>query len=211
VSLSIALGALVLATMMSGDIEKTQEYLKEAKAVIEELGSSLVGPHILVGEGQLHVLTGDLEGAEAIYREADQRFQELGDPTQTIFMRSELAHTLRGQGKWEQALPLYRETILYFQDMGHEPAVANQLECFAYIAIAQEEPEKAARLLGAAQAIRERTNNPINLPWEKADYDQAMKQLAEILGSADRDAAVGEGRSMTLDEAVVLARTVSEA
>jgi len=211
VSLSLALSALGLAAMMNGDIEKAQEYIREAKTLIEELGSSLVGPQILVGEGQLHALMGDLEGAEAIYREADQRFQELGDPTQTIFMRSELAHILRGQGKWEQALPLYRETILYFQDMGHEPAVANQLECFAYIAIVQKEPEKAARLLGAAQAIRERTNNPINLPWEKADYDQAMKQLAEILGSADRDAAVGEGRSMTLDEAVVLARTVTEA
>jgi hypothetical protein len=38
-----------------------------------------------------------------------------------------------------------------------------------------------------------------------------MKQLAQMLGSADRDAALGEGRSMTLDEAVVLARTVGEA
>jgi tetratricopeptide (TPR) repeat protein len=211
VSLSAALGALGLATLMSGDFEKAHEYLKEGKASIGELGISLLGINILVGEGHLHALMGDLEGAEAIYREADQRFQELGDPTQTIIIRSELAHTLRGQGKWEQALPLYRETILFFQDIGHEPAVAHQLECFAYIAIALEEPERAARLLGVAQAIRERTNNPINLPWQKADYDQAMKQLAEILGSADRDAAVGEGRSMTLDEAVVLARTVSEA
>jgi predicted ATPase len=211
VSLSAALGALGLATLMSGDFEKAHEYLKEGKASIGELGISLLGINILVGEGHLHALMGDLEGAEAIYREADQRFQELGDPTQTIIIRSELAHTLRGQGKWEQALTLYRETILFFQDIGHEPAVAHQLECFAYIAIALEEPERAARLLGVAQAIRERTNNPINLPWQKADYDQAMKQLAEILGSADRDAAVGEGRSMTLDEAVVLARTVSEA
>jgi predicted ATPase/class 3 adenylate cyclase len=211
VELSIALGALGAATLMSEDFEKAHQYLREGKAVIEELGSSWVGPQILMMEGLLLTNTGDLEGAEAIYREADQRFQELGTPTQTIITRSELAHTLRRQEKWEEALPLYRETILYYRDMGHEPAVANQLECFAYIAIAQEEPTKAARLLGAAQASRERTNNPINIPWEKADYDQAMMQLAEILGGAERDAAVGEGRSMTLDEAVVLARTVGEA
>jgi hypothetical protein len=61
-------------------------------------------------------------------------------------------------------------------------------------------------MLGTAQAIRERTNNPIHLPWEKADYDQAMKQLDQILGRADRDAALGEGRSMPLDEAVAFAR-----
>jgi tetratricopeptide (TPR) repeat protein len=210
-SLAVALGALGLASVLGGDAQKAHKYLEEGETLIEEFGSSLAGTNILVGQGHLHAFRGDLEGAEAIYREAYQRVRELGDPMQTIHFRSELAHNLRGQGKWEQALPLYRETIQYFQDLGHESAVAHQLECFAYIAIALEEPEKAARLLGAAQAIRERMNNPINLPWQKEDYDQAMKQLAQMLGRADRDANLGEGRSMTLDEAVVLARTVSEA
>ena len=70
---------------------------------------------------------------------------------------------------------------------------------------------RAARLLGAAQAIRERTNIPINLPWEKAEYDQALQRLEEILGRAGRDALTGEGRKLTLDQAVVLARTSAEA
>jgi len=192
---------------MSGDIEKAHEYLRAGKAVIEELGSSWVGPQILLMEGRLLANTGDLERAEAIYREANHGFQEFGEPTQANITRSELAHTLRRQGKWQQALPLYRETILYFQDMGHEPAVANQLECFAYIAIAQQEPEKAGWLLGAAQAIRERTNNPMHLPWETADYERAMEQLGGMLGGAGRDAAVDKGRSMTLDKAVSFART----
>jgi predicted ATPase/class 3 adenylate cyclase len=207
VSLSVALAALGMSTFMSGDIEEAHEYLGAAKAVIEELGNSWVGPHILMMEGRLLANTGDLERAEAIYRQADHRFQELAEPSYAITTRSELAHTLRRQGKWDQALSLYRQTILYFQDMGHEPAVANQLECFAYITVAQDEPEKAGRLLGAAQAIRERTNNPLHLPWETADYERAMEQLGEMLGGAGRDAAVDQGRSMTLDEAVSLART----
>ena len=207
VALSIALAALGMSTLMSGDIEKVHEYFRAGKAVIQELGSSWVGPHILMMEGRLLAITGDLDRAESIFREANQGFQEFGEPTRTNITRSELAHTLRRQGKWEQALPLYRETILYFRDRGHEPAVANQLECFAYIAIAQEEPEKAGRLLGAAQAIRERRHNPIHLPWETADYEQAVKQLGEMLGGAGRDAAMGEGRSMTLDEAVSFTRT----
>jgi predicted ATPase/class 3 adenylate cyclase len=210
VALSIALGALGMSTLMDGEIERAQAYLREGIAVVKELGDNWVGPQILMMEGRLLAITGDLQRAEAIHREANQRFQDLGELTQTVITRSELAHTLRAQGKWEQALPLYRETILYFQDMGHEPAVANQLECFAYIAIAKEEPVKAAHLLGAAGAIRERTNNPIMLPWEEAEHHQAMKQLHEMLGSAERDAALAEGQSMTLDEAVVLAREVTE-
>jgi predicted ATPase/class 3 adenylate cyclase len=207
VALSIALAALGMSTLMSGDIEKVHEYLRAGKAVIQELGSSWIGLHILMMEGRLLTITGNLDHAESIYREAIHGFQEFGEPTQTNITRSELAHTLRRQGKWEQALPLYRETILYFRDRGHEPAVANQLECFAYIAIVQKEPEKAGRLLGAAQAIRERTNNPIHLPWETADYEQAMQQLAKIMGDSGRDTALDEGRSMTLEKAVSFART----
>jgi predicted ATPase/class 3 adenylate cyclase len=207
VALSIALAVLGLSTLMSGEIEKVYEYLRAGKAVIQELGSSWVGLTILMMEGRLFVISGDLESAESIYREANDGFQGYGEPAQMNITRSELAHTLRRQGKWEQALPLYRETILYFRDRGHEPAVANQLECFAYIAIAQEEPEKAGRLLGAAQAIRERRHNPIHLPWETADYENAVKQLSEMLGGAGRDAAIDEGRSLTLDAAVSLART----
>jgi predicted ATPase/class 3 adenylate cyclase len=206
-ALSIALAALGMSTLMSGEIEKAHEYFREGKAVIQELGSSWIGPHIQMMEGRLFAITGDLDRAESIFREANQGFQEFGEPTRTNITRSELAHTLRRQGKWDQALSLYRETILYYRDRGHEPAVANQLECFAYIAIAQEEPDIAGRLLGAAQAIRERTNNPIHLPWEIADYEQAMNQLDEMLGGAGRDAAVEKGRSMTLDEAVSFART----
>jgi len=211
VELSIALGALGLVTLMRGDIEQARQYLWEGKALIKELGSNWLGPQLLMMEGRLLANTGDMAGAETIYREADQRFQVVGEPTQMFITRSELAHALRGQGKWDEAQSLYRETILFFLDMGHEPAVANQLECFAYIAIAQEEPERAARLLGAAQAIRKRTNTPLNLPWEKAEYDQAMQRLDEILGRAGRDAAMGEGRKLTLDQAVVLARTSAEA
>jgi non-specific serine/threonine protein kinase len=209
VSLSIALGALAMATLMGSDFEKTHQHVAEGKALTEELGSSWIGPQILFTEGYLLANTGDLEGAEAVFREASQRFQDLGEPTG--FYRSELAHALRRQGKWEQALPIYHESIQYFQDIGHEPAVANQLECFAYIATVLEKPKKAARLLGAAQAIRVRTASPINIPWEEAEYDLAMKQLAEVLGMADRDAALAEGRSMTLDEAVTLARAAGEA
>ncbi|MDX1437624.1 MAG: tetratricopeptide repeat protein, partial [Anaerolineales bacterium] len=211
VALSFAVGALGMASMMKGDLEQAQMYLDEGKAAVEESGTSKGGPQMLVLEGHLVAAKGDLERAEAIFREAQERFEELGEAIQTIITRSELAHVLRAQGKWEQALPLYRETILFFQDMGHEPAVANQLECFAYIAIAQEEPEKAARLLGASEDIRERTHNPIQLPWEKAEYGQAMTQLEAMLGREGREAGVVEGRSMSLDEAVAYARAGTSA
>jgi len=56
----------------------------------------------------------------------------------------------------DEAIPWYRETIRAWQEQGHPSAVAHQLECFVFIAIAQEQYEHAARLLGAAEETRER-------------------------------------------------------
>ncbi len=64
VELSIALASLGMSTLMSGDIEKAQEYLREGKAAIEELGSSWIGPQMLMIEGRLLANTGELERSQ---------------------------------------------------------------------------------------------------------------------------------------------------
>ena len=60
----------------------------------------------------------------------------------------------RQLGNFEEALALYRETIPDWQEIGHRGAVAHQLECFAFIAKAQEQGERAVKLMSAAEALR---------------------------------------------------------
>jgi hypothetical protein len=103
-------------------------------------------------------------------------------------------------------LPIYRETILKYQEFGNLAAVAHQLECFAYLAINFGEPERAAKLLGAARILREHGHTESVLPWEIKEYNQAMADLERVLGADARNAAMDEGRRMTVDEAIALAR-----
>lgn len=49
-----------------------------------------------------------------------------------------------------------RESILAFRDAGQLGAVAHQLECFGFIAIAQEKYERALQLFAAADALHEK-------------------------------------------------------
>jgi hypothetical protein len=63
---------------------------------------------------------------------------------------------------------------------------------------------RATRLLSAAQAARRRLNEPSTNPQEIADYDNAMEQLGETMGTAELDRITAEGRRLSLDEAVVL-------
>jgi hypothetical protein len=69
-----------------------------------------------------------------------------------------------------EAWPLYRETIVAYQHLGHRGAIAHQLERFAFIAKAREQRERATKLLGAAEALREVSNSRVT-PQERIECE----------------------------------------
>ena len=95
----------------------------------------------------------------------------------------------------------YRETIQEWQEIGHRGAVAHQLECFAFIAKAQEEGERAVRLMSAAEALREASNSP-RTPQEGIEYE---RELAGLRAGIDEKTFVSlwaEGSSMKMEQAI---------
>ncbi len=88
-----------------------------------------------------------------------------------------------------------------FQKAGQRGAVAHQLECFAFIAEAQEQLSRAARLLGAAEALRENTRLPMTL-YERPEYEQHLTAVREQMGEAAFAAAWAEGRTLTMEQAM---------
>jgi hypothetical protein len=107
-------------------------------------------------------------------------------------------------GNYTEATKTYQETIKVFQDYGNRPAVAHQLECFAMIAIVEEEPQGAAKLFGAADAIREVTGHK-RTDEEEAEEAQFMSRLRAMISEAEFNALWAEGKSMTMEQAIQLA------
>ena len=82
--------------------------------------------------------------------------------------------------------------------------MAHQLECMGFIALHQGQYSRAARILGAAQALR--ASIQVNrFPQEQIEFDEALARLETEMGKAERDWAVRAGGQMSLDEAVSLA------
>ena len=108
------------------------------------------------------------------------------------------------RGDWAGAEQVYRKTILVFQERGHAPAVAHQLECMGFIAAHLNQYPRAARLLGAAQAIREDIQID-RLLAEQIEFSQNLAQLGKEMGEEECDRLMIEGAEMSLDEAVELA------
>jgi hypothetical protein len=119
-------------------------------------------------------------------------------------IQSELAHLERRQGHLTQAKPLYRETIQEWQRIGHRAAIAHELECFAFIAKAQEQDEHAARLFGAAEALRETINISMTA-FERMEYDREISDLRANMDEAIFAKAWAEGRDMTMEQAIAFA------
>jgi hypothetical protein len=115
-----------------------------------------------------------------------------------------MAHVLRQTGNLDEALALYKQTIQEWREFGHRGAVAHQLECIAFIAKASEQGEHAAKLLGAADALREVSSSPMT-PNERMAYDRELAELRTGLEEQLFAALWEEGRSMTMEEAIDLA------
>lgn len=119
-------------------------------------------------------------------------------------LQSELTHLERRQGHFAQAKSLYRETIREWQKIGHRAAIAHQLECFAFIAKAQEDDERAARLIGAAEILRENINIPM-MPMERAEYDREVSDLRSNMDQVAFAKAWAEGRTLAMEQAITFA------
>jgi hypothetical protein len=74
----------------------------------------------------------------------------------------------------------------------------------AGVAAAEGQPERAARLLGAAQALIENTDAVIG-PAERIEVERDLSAVRTQVGEATFTSAWAEGRAMTLEQAIAYA------
>jgi predicted ATPase/class 3 adenylate cyclase len=202
--LAEVLQALVYVTMEvhgSQAAEQLQSYMQESLA----LSQGSVDPEAAVRtEGLLARLAffrGDLAEAR---KHADlmlDRHREMGDQLAVTGHQSDMAHAARQLGNFEEALALYRETIQEWQEIGHRGAVAHQLECFAFIAKAQEQGERAVTLMGAAEVLRADSSSP-RTPQERIEYERELTGLRTGMNEKAFNLLWGEGQSMNMEQAI---------
>jgi predicted ATPase/class 3 adenylate cyclase len=200
-----ALGSYGFSLVMKGKMDEAEPYVEETLALARELDNPYMNALVRSGQGFIAHVRGDFAAAKEHALESLVNYEALNMKRSAVTARSMLAHVARREGDLEEAEGYYRKTIIGWQELGHGPAVAHQVECFAYLALERGQHERAARLLGAAGNARRELNSLSDAPREIADLDQAMKRLAEAMGKAERDKSLAKGRQMSLDDAVTLA------
>jgi len=180
------LGSLVMVTKgVYGQKAEDQAhaYLEERIALAQELGDTRTLMDSEADLALMELARGQFDQARTRIERVIAHDNEMGNQLALNQFRSEVAHIWRQLGYFEEALAIYRETVLFWQKIDHQGAVAHQLECFGFIAKAQEEWERAVKLLSAAQILREVSDSPL-MPQGRAEKN---KEIAELHAGMDEE------------------------
>jgi tetratricopeptide (TPR) repeat protein len=157
---------------------------------------------------------GDYDEARSLLAEVMALSQAEGDRQIVNITRSRLADVARAKGDHETAIELYGEALMAWRDLGNPGAAARCLECLAFVAIAQSaapgatDPQvplkKAARLFGAAAALRESSASKME-PHERREYERELAKLSAQLDGESLKAEWALGHAFSLEQAVQFA------
>ena len=151
---------------------------------------------------------GDLEGAAAQFEASEAWFREAQQMNGLCRILHHLGYVRHLQGDDRAANAPLREALTLQQQQQRKLLLTESLERSAWIAADMHQPQRAARLFGAAEAARERIGAPLP-PGDRPMYDRHLAQARADLDETAFDAAWVEGRALSLDQMVAEALSLA--
>ncbi|MFN8513147.1 MAG: tetratricopeptide repeat protein [Thermomicrobiales bacterium] len=199
-NVALALSNLAEASRLAGEREAAAALLAESLALSEELDNGWNRGVALLHRGMLAQDAG-AAGAVDDFRAALAQFRG----TDTGWGMVSALNRLGGlTADPAEAAVCFRESLERCAAMGHQRLGAEAMEGLAAVALAEGDATRAARLLGAADGIRDRLAAPREPKW--AERCTRIAEAARLaLGEAAFVAAQATGRELDLLAAAAIA------
>ena len=199
----IGLGAV---NIYLGDYRRATSLLEEAYAVAQAIPDRRLAS-IAVGWARANLGNaareeGNIEQAAAYGEEGLQSYREAGFLQGTLLTLGDLANLAVERGDYGQALTYYREILDLNHSTGDPRIVIGVLDGAATAATAVGEMEQAARWLGAADALRQRTGFASGPPAERAACERAEATSRASLGEQAFSAAWEAGYAQPPEQTI---------
>jgi DNA-binding CsgD family transcriptional regulator/tetratricopeptide (TPR) repeat protein len=198
---ALALHLLGIAAVGRGDYDRAAVHIGEAEALFAALDNRwwVAGMHSDLGRAVYG--RGDLAEATAIFEDSLAVFSDLDDPLNTAMTLNHLGFVACDRGdragtaaRFAAGLPLWRR-------LGFQGGLTAWLAGVATLAATCGAPERAARLFGAAQGLRDLLGHASGQP-ERAAFDRAAGGTRLALGDAGFAAAWAAGQALPLEQAL---------
>jgi tetratricopeptide (TPR) repeat protein len=142
--------------------------------------------------------------AAALYNESLALHKQLGNTTEIPALVHNLGYVALGQGDGLGARALFGESLHLQHALGNRAGVAEGLTGLGALALESGQPERAARLLGAADGLRKRESLPV---WP-AERFEVMRYSAAACAQLPRPIFEQQweaGQRLSLSEALTYA------
>jgi non-specific serine/threonine protein kinase len=191
------LGISGVAALKGGDLARARRLFEEQRTHALTGDPSLLA-HTITGLGQVAMAMGDLADAQTWFEEALAVHQSGSGPSGVALGHLYLGQVRLAQGDHARAVASFRESLLVSTEAGAFRLAVRAVEGVAS-AVATHHPAQAARLLGAAAAMRERDDWPRD-QLEVPVYEQVVATARTKLGEPAFAAAWENGKCLAWED-----------
>ncbi|MGH3194804.1 MAG: BTAD domain-containing putative transcriptional regulator [Streptosporangiaceae bacterium] len=191
-------GYLAFASWLQRDFGRAAEEASTALVSFRELGDVEGAAWSLISLGTVARYQGDVERASVLLTESLALSGGIGFREGIAWSVEQLGLLAAVDGD-PAAISLLRRSLELHNELRDRWRMSSVLEDLASIALAQGNAPQAARLLGAAEALREAIGTVI-APCERLQHNQSTKAVRAALGDEAFDTALRQGLLASMDE-----------
>ena len=185
-------GYLAFASWLQRDYARAAEEAGVALAEFRALGDVEGTAWSLISLGTVARYQGDAERASELLTESLSLAEGIGFREGIAWSAEQLGLLAATDGD-PVAIGLLRRSLDLHSELRDRWRMSSVLEDFAAVALAQRRPAQAARLLGAAEALRNAIGTVI-APCERLQHNQVTRAVRAALGDEAFDVALRQGQ-----------------
>jgi predicted ATPase len=196
-----ALSSLGLLAYLQGNRADARRFLEQGLSIARESGEPECITSRLINLGLVSLEGNCPTAAARLFGEALEIARAAGEREWIAASQAGIARVALLDGNVKAARSLYQECLRMHTTTGTRGSIAHSLEALAAVAAGQGQSEKAARLWGAAQALREAIGAPLP-PVDVTDYEHSVEAARSAAGESSFAAAWAAGRALALEQAI---------
>jgi len=197
------LNSLGIAHHLLGDLDTSRSLLEDSAAISREMGSDMRLAAALTNLGQTESDAGNFDRATQVLQEALAIDRKHGDMLGVALDQQSLAGVSLRAGRARDAHDQLSGMVDYVVSCGDPELLATTLELSACSAAQLGEGLRAARLTGAAEAIRQKLGIPIKQP-DATVIEGFLAPARAVIAPQGWDAELAVGRALTQQQAATL-------
>jgi predicted ATPase/DNA-binding CsgD family transcriptional regulator len=190
--------------LVQGDFDKSQTVILEGLALFREVGDKNGIAQAINCLGEAARSRGDYQAALTLYQDSVAIKREIGDRRGIAMTVVNLGFMALHQGDYQAGASFFREALGLNRNFGYKKGIPTSITGLAGVALEEGQPDRAVRLLGAANVMLEAISGHFDPP-DQVDYDRFLSNARATLGENAFEEAWAEGRAMPLEQAIAYA------